>query len=515
MSEIQIDYTSRDYAALKADLISLVSYNTGKNWEPSDPSDLGNVLIEAFAYMGDIMSYYIDRAANETNVITAAQTSTLLGFAQLYGFKPSGPTPAIVNIQFTNTSSNTVDLPVGTQVMAPLTYGPYSQAYFETTVGYTAIQPGQVITVAAQEGQTVNTDKEDFIDQTYRQALPANIGTSDGTANQNLVILDTNIIDASLVVYVGQGVAFAPWTYVDTLLEYGPTDLVFTTQQNPDETLTIIFGDGINGSIPPSGQLISSTYKTSVGIYGNIVSNAITELSFIPGNVDPEATTYFSVTNPTAAVGGADRDSTSALRDKIRAAIISRRRAVTLADYNYIATQVSGVGKANAAAAVYSLVNIYVQPQDDGSTTPGLVSGITTSNWNTLAANVTNYMADKIPVGVTVNILPPAYVPVYLGLNVSINSTYRQNVVKLAVFKSMLDISTGLFAYVNNSFGRSVSLSSIISAVSQLDGVTSVNVTQCSTDGTSTVSSIVLSPNQIPYLLAANLSVTITGGINL
>ena len=32
MSEIQIDYTSRDYAALKADLISLVSYNTGKNW---------------------------------------------------------------------------------------------------------------------------------------------------------------------------------------------------------------------------------------------------------------------------------------------------------------------------------------------------------------------------------------------------------------------------------------------------------------------------------------------------
>lgn len=515
MSEIQIDYTSRDYEALKADLISLVSYNTGKNWVPSDPSDLGNVLLEAFAYMGDIMSYYTDRVANETTVSTAVQTSTLLGFAQLYGFKPSGPTPAVATIQFTNISSNTVDLPSGTQVMAPLTYGPYSQAYFETTVGYTSIQPGQVINVLAQEGQTVNTDREDFIDQTYRQALPANIGTSDGSANQNIVILDTNIIDSSLVVYIGQGIAFAPWAYVDTLLEYGPTDLVFTTQQNADETLTVIFGDGINGSIPSSGQLISATYKTSVGIYGNVVSNSVTELSFIPGNVDPEATTYFSVTNPAPAIGGADRDSTENLRQKIKAAIITRRRAVTLADYNYLTTQVSGVGKSNASAAVYSLVNLYVQPLDDGTTTPGLVSGVPTNTWNSLAANVSNYMSDKIPVGVTLNVLPPAYVPVYLSATVAINQTYRQNVVKLGVFKAMLDSDVGLFAYSNNSFGRSVPLSAIISAIAQVDGVASVNITTCNVDGTSTATSLVLSPNQIPYLLAANLSVTITGGINL
>ena len=47
MSEISIDYTSRDYAALKADIISLINLNTGKNWDPSDNSDLGNVLVDA------------------------------------------------------------------------------------------------------------------------------------------------------------------------------------------------------------------------------------------------------------------------------------------------------------------------------------------------------------------------------------------------------------------------------------------------------------------------------------
>jgi hypothetical protein len=102
-----------------------------------------------------------------------------------------------------------------------------------------------------------------------------------------------------------------------------------------------------------------------------------------------------------------------------------------------------------------------------------------------------------------------------LTATIAINSTYRQNVVKLAIFKAMLDSTVGLFAYTNNVFGRSVSLSSIISVMAQVDGVASVNITQCNVDGTSSANSLVLSPNQIPYLLAANLSITITGGINL
>jgi len=515
MSEIQIDYTSRDYASLKADLINLVSYNTGNSWNPTDQSDLGNVLLEAFAYMGDIMSYYTDRVANETAVDTAVLTDTLLGFANLYGFKPSGPTPATVSVQFTNISTSAVDLPVGTQVMAPLTYGPYTQAYFETTVGYTAIQPGQSISITATEGKTVNTDREDFIDTTYHQALPANIGSSDGTPNQNILILDENIVDSSLIVYVGQGVAFTPWTYVDTLLEYGPNDLVFTTQQNSNGTLTVVFGDGVNGYIPASGQLLSASYKTSVGEYGNIISGAITELTFIPGNVDPEALTFFSVTNPAAAVGGAPADGSDQLKKKIKASIVSRKRAVTLADYGYLAEQVFLVGRANASAAVYSSVNLYVQPQDDGSTTPGLVSGVPTNAWNTLAANVSSNLSTKIPVGVTLTVLPPVYVPVYVSASVSIGATYRQSTVKLALYKALLDSATGLFAYVNNDFGRSVPLSAVISALAVVPGVASVNVTQLNIDGSGSTTSLVLSPNQIPYLLTSNINFTVSGGIAL
>ena len=515
MSEISIDYTSRDYAALKADIISLINLNTGKNWDPSDSSDLGNVLVDAFAYMGDIMSYYIDRVANETRVDTAVKTDTLLGFASLYGFKPSGPTPAEVTLTFTNISSQVIDLPIGTQVMAPLNYGPFSQAYFETTEGYTSIQPGQTISVTATEGMTVNTDKEDFIDFTYHKPLPANIGTSDGSPDQEIVILDTGIIDSSLIVYVGQGVAFSAWTYVDSLIAYGPEDLVFTTKQNDDGTLSVLFGDGVNGYIPPNGQLISATYKTSVGRYGNVVTGAITELTFIPGNVDPEALTFFSVSNSAAAVGGADADTTAQIRKKIKAAIISRRRAVTLSDYEYLALLVPSIGRAKAAAAVYSLVNLYIQSQDDGTATPGILSGIPTASWYKLKTAVELYMADKIPVGTTLNVLPPVYLPLYVDVSVSIEPAYKRSTIRLEVYKAMLSSGTGLFCYDKNEFGRTISLSSVITAIGNIPGVTSVTVNKLNLDNGSGAGSIVLSPNQLAYLLAANLTATISGGINL
>ena len=46
---MQIDYTSRDFTAIKADLIAMINAKTGKNWDPTDYSDLGHILVESFA----------------------------------------------------------------------------------------------------------------------------------------------------------------------------------------------------------------------------------------------------------------------------------------------------------------------------------------------------------------------------------------------------------------------------------------------------------------------------------
>jgi len=582
---MQIDYTSRDFAALKADLVDLIKERTNTTWDPTDYSDLGNVLVETFAYMGDIMSHYLDRIANETTIDTAIQRKTLLSFAKLYDYVVSGPTPATVNVTFTNISTSTLDIPTGTQVMAPLSFGAYSEVYFETTTSATAVAPGASITLPCQEGKTVNTDKPDLIDSTFNIALPANLGTSDGRATQSFTIPETGIVNNSITVYVGQGVAFGNWTYVDNLFESGPGDRVFTTAPNEDGTIDIVFGDNVNGAIPQSGQLISATYKVSVGSAGNIKSLSITELTFFPGNLDPQITSYFTVSNNIPASGGADGDTTANIKNKIKAAVSTRRRAVTLEDFSYLANLAEGVGKSNAASSVYTNVNLYVQPLNDGQAATGYpqaniigvattgtavtfatdvnhgfavgntvnISGVNpvaynlqgavitavpstvtftvastvttayvigglavsltpTSAWTNLSYDVASYMSDKILAGTTLTVLPPTYVPIYLSVTVDADSAWKKSDVRLAIYQAMLG-ETGLFYYDKNTFGRTIPLSSITSAIQNLPGVVSATVTQLSKDASGSVGTIALAANEIPYLLSTSLVTTVNGGI--
>lgn len=510
---MQIDYTARDYEALKSELVALVNKRTDNTWDASNPSDLGAVLLEAFAYMGDIMSYYLDRAANETSVTTAVKTSTLLNFASLYGFKPSGPTPAQVDVSFTNNGSSNIDLPIGTQVMAPLTYGKYTEVYFETTQAIVQLEPDQTVTVTAREGKTANTDRPDLISQSTFKPLPVSLGTSSGTADQTFQIFDTGIIDDSIVVYVGQGVAFSSWSYRDSFSDAGPTDLVFTTKLNENGTVSIIFGDGVNGLIPTANQLISCLYKTSTGASGNVVAESIQEVTFVPGNGDPEAISYVKASNVAAAFGGADPDDTTQLRKKIKAAMIARKRAVTLDDYEYLALQASLVGRAKGVAATPSSVTLYVQSQNDNSITPGVSGGLPTVAWSKVKANVETYLADKIPVGTTLTVSNPTYVSLFVKMNLVIDNTYKQTAVKLEIAKALLN-SGGLFSYEQNEFGRLIPASAVTAVIQGIPGVKSVELVKLNTTDAVSVGTITLADNQIPYLLPTNLTYgTVTGGI--
>ena len=588
MSDPQIDYTSRDYAALKSDLVGLISQKTGVNWEVTDPNDLGSILIESFAYMGDIMSYYLDRIANETSIDTATKRENLLNFAALYGYKPTGPTPATLRVKFTNLhDTETIDIPIGTQVLAVLSYGAYSDVYFETTEAATGVLPGQEVSLAAIEGKTVNTDRPDLISPTTNKPLPVVIGTSDGTANQEINIIDIGVVDNSLRIYIGQGVSFATWEYKDTLVESGPQDLVFTTRQNDDGTITVVFGDGLTGSIPANGQTISAMYRTSTGLAGNISTGSISEVTFVPGNGDPEVLSYLSARNTTAAVGGADPDNSVQLKAKIKAAITARKRAVTLKDYEYLAALVPQVGKVKADATVASLVNLYVQSSSDQTATPGIVDQVgtitditgdgtyitittddlhlydvgqivtitgvdptvynlvdavvydtpstttfriadthtnayvsggsvtgrmTTTSWKTLKSNMQTYMADKIPVGTTLSVYPPSYKSVYISMNVTVNSAYRASSVTLDIYKAFLG-TTGLFVFDNNTFGRTIYQSSVVTAAASVPGVIAVDIIKLNTDNTSSAGTISLASDEVPYLLPANLVITTVGGI--
>ena len=94
---ISIDYTGRDYYSLREVLIARIQERV-PNWTAADPADFGVALVEAFAYLGDMVSFYIDRTANEAFIETATQRDSLLNIAQTYGYVPAGYRQATVDV---------------------------------------------------------------------------------------------------------------------------------------------------------------------------------------------------------------------------------------------------------------------------------------------------------------------------------------------------------------------------------------------------------------------------------
>ena len=80
---ISVDYTSKDFYSIREDLIARVKARI-PDWTGEDAADFGVALIEAFAYLGDLMAYYIDRTANEAFIGTATQRRSVLNLAQTF-----------------------------------------------------------------------------------------------------------------------------------------------------------------------------------------------------------------------------------------------------------------------------------------------------------------------------------------------------------------------------------------------------------------------------------------------
>src|SRR5207244_9590089 len=64
-------------------------------------ADFGNVLLQLFAHMGDILSYYQDRVANESFLETAQQRRSVIQHLRLIGYQLSTAAPASATLTLT------------------------------------------------------------------------------------------------------------------------------------------------------------------------------------------------------------------------------------------------------------------------------------------------------------------------------------------------------------------------------------------------------------------------------
>ena len=135
-----INYTSKDFSTIKADLIEYTkSYfpDTYKDFNETSP---GMMLIELSSYVGDVLSYYVDYNYKENILSTATEKRNVRRLAEFLGYKTPNKTPSIVKLKVTAeidaNSDGTPDysdvpaqIPNGLQIQSSID----SELLFETT----------------------------------------------------------------------------------------------------------------------------------------------------------------------------------------------------------------------------------------------------------------------------------------------------------------------------------------------------------------------------------------------
>lgn len=488
----QIDYTSRDYAAIRQDLLNLIP-NYAPQWTSRDSTDFGVVLLELFAYMGDLLNYYIDRAANESFIDTATQRDTVLNWARMFNYTPNEIAPSTGTIKFQNTSAlNSATLPALTQVAATSTNG--ETIIFETSTAVTVPASSTSANIGVTQGYTVSTES---------------IGISDGTADQEFRLTNpyavtsgqtvNGVTSYSLSMYVN-GTA---WSKATSFLDYnnvGTSANVFVTSTDGDGYTYIKFGDGTHGNIPALNSTITSTYRVAVGSAGNIADGAINGILGLPNGSYPSGVI---ITEASATSGGTDAESTDSIRLNAPKALRSLNRAVSINDYSNLALQVAGVAKAKAVASVYTSISLYIAASGGNALS------------SSLSTTISNFFTDKMPPGASVTVYD--YAPVYpdIRVNVSVYNQYKAADVNTMVLNALYE----LLAFDNVSFNDVITASDVYNVVASVPGVKSAVVTGLTKKTTSnniwvpvSVNDIYCNVNEIPMLDKSYIAATMIGG---
>lgn len=487
------DYSSRDYNNIKSDLLARAG-RIAPEWTDRDPADFGMIMVDLWAQMGDVLHFYVDRAAGESFLPTATQRESVLAYARLFDYDPASRTSARGTVTLSNSGSTSVTLPQYTRFIARNDDTVYQLYSTEEEV----IGANDTVVVPLAEGVIVSSPSETLTN------------SSTGVDAQRYRLSNLKVVKSSVVVTVYEdGITPTEYRRVERLSDAIPGERVFILSTTSSGYIEVGFGSASRGFVPPANSVITATYAYSSGSLGNLPANSVTSFrESTPENV--------TITSSSTFTGGRDEESIRSMRATIPSIIASQNRAVTLNDYRNLALSVEGVAKAaveytpnpaGGASAGNASVTIYAQEDrsSDYLTTGDIQQTVAQATQDSVVALieprsmlgidvVTSSTVDwhPIDVEVTVNVLP-TYVALYVQRDVE------------AVIDALFD-----FNLVR--FGQTISQGQVYRAIMGVRGVDYITLnTFDNAGGTSVQNTITVGNYELPK--KGTVNVTVVGGI--
>lgn len=100
VSRRDVRYLNKDFQSFRDDLVNYAKTHFSDKIQDFSENGLGGMFIDMSAYVGDVMSYYIDHQFNELNLETAIEESNIKRLIKSSGVDIQGASPAYATVSF-------------------------------------------------------------------------------------------------------------------------------------------------------------------------------------------------------------------------------------------------------------------------------------------------------------------------------------------------------------------------------------------------------------------------------
>lgn len=320
-----LNVTELDFADIKQNLKNFLKQQTEFNDYDFDGSGL-NVLLDVLAYNThynalnahySLNESFLDSAQIRGNVVTRAK---LLGYTPRSVLSPRGKVDIVVNVAAeVGTKPTVLELTRGTKLNTVVSGEEFQYVVLET----------QQATLSAISANTYQFNDVVISEGSVRELK---YRVDNDIENQKFQLTDYDADTSTLRVRVQsneESSSFDVYTKFESLKDVNSTSKVYYLQENPSGYYEVFFGDGVTGFKPTNNNIVTIDYVTTKGKESN-GANSFSMVDNIGGFSN------ITVTLDTAAVGGADQETTESIRFNAPLTFISQNRAVTADDYSAI-----------------------------------------------------------------------------------------------------------------------------------------------------------------------------------
>lgn len=354
-------YIGRDWNTFVAELLAFIKAKFGENaYQDFSASDMGKILFETFAFVGDTLSWYQDFKASENFLLTANLRKNIARIAYQLAYKigKASPARAMATLTLRRPYTFPVTVPQGFQFMGgQLIYELQNSVTFPA--GETTLPDSEKAKASLVEGE--------------RRTM---IFTSDGSSNQQFSL--TAIPQGKFLArgYTEVYVDGTLWTEVDFWSFENREEYIISYEDDPP---TLRFGDQRVAKVPLAGQTIKVVFRFCSGAAGNVLAGVINK-AVMPIIVLGQAI-EIQCTNAERAQGGTDAEATEHIRALAPRYFLTKDRAVSKDDIELLVANFQSTG--GLVASKVRAVSLYDCMSD--STLASLLNRIVTEPAETRA----------------------------------------------------------------------------------------------------------------------------------